>query len=788
MDEKVNSQVARGRMALMAALSVGVAASAAPALAQQAATPAAKEGEKKAVLLPTLGVEGQVAAPANKPEAVASPKYTAPLRETPQTITVIPSTVIKEQNLLNLRDILSNVPGITFAAGEGGAGGSDSITMRGYSATSDIAVDGVRDSGAYVRSDSFNLEQVEVTNGANSVYSGSGSVGGTINLVSKTAKDDNFTQASAGVGTDNYYRATVDANQKLDDNTALRINGMWHRNDVPGRDVEEFKRWGFAPSLTLGLRSDTQVSFSYFHQEDNNIPQYGVPYALNAYSHGILPGADSDAYYGYRNIDTQESTVNTGTVKIDHRFNDNLSVSNLSRWQKVDAFVTTSYLQGTWCLSSGVNAYTGAACTTRGLFTPSTNRGITRDATTTMLYNQTDLKAKVVTGGITHDLVLGASISSENFDQKSGNRLRNADGTIPTASFTPITIANPENVWNGPVNFTVTADADSEVENQALYLFDRVQLNDQFELNGGVRWEHNKGSYQTTSFAYATTGVTTTAAPVARNEENLFSWRAGAVYKPLPNGSVYVAIGNSKTPSQSAVNGSCTATGTGTTCNVDPETAKNYEIGTKWDLLDARLALTAALFRNERTNYKVTSNDPAVPDQQLDGKSRVDGVALGVAGMVTEGWNVFANYTYLDSEVLQGVSDFCLANPTVAACATALAGNNGRKGAPLTSTPKHAFSLWTTYDLPIGVQVGYGATYQGKIYPSNSTTLMNAVPSYWVHRASASYFVNDQVELRLNVNNLFDKTYYTRVRNVAASGWATPGEARNAMLTVNYSF
>ncbi|OYQ35637.1 hypothetical protein CHU95_07100 [Niveispirillum lacus] len=753
-------------------------------MAQQAAA----GSDKKTVILPTLGVEGQAVAPANKPETVASPKYTAPLRETPQTITVIPSTVIKEQNLLNLREILSNVPGITFAAGEGGVGASDSITMRGYSATSDIAVDGVRDSGAYVRSDSFNLEQVEVTNGANSVYSGSGSVGGTINLVSKIAKDDSFTQASAGIGTDHYYRATVDANQKLDDNTALRINGMWHRNDVPGRDVEEFKRWGFAPSLTLGLRSDTQVSFSYFHQEDNNIPQYGVPYALNAVSNGILPGADREAYYGYRNVDTQESTVNSGTVKIDHRFNDTLSVSNLSRWQKVDAFVTTSYLQGTWCLSSGINAYTGAACTTPGLYTPNTNRGITRDATTTMLYNQTDLKAKVVTGGITHDLVLGASISSENFDQESGNRLRNANGTVPTASFTPITIANPENVWNGPVNFAVGTDADSELENQALYLFDRVQLNDQFELNGGVRWEHNKGSYQTTSFTYATSGVTTTAAPVARNEENLFSWRAGAVFKPLPHGSVYIAVGNSKTPSQSAVNGACTATGAGATCNVDPETAKNYEIGTKWDLLDARLALTAALFRNERTNYKVTSNDPAVPDQQLDGKSRVDGVALGVAGMVSEGWNVFANYTYLDSEVLQGVSDFCLANPTVAACATALAANNGRKGAPLTSTPKHAFSLWTTYDLPTGVQLGYGATYQGKIYPSNSTTLMNAVPGYWVHRASASYFVTDQVELRLNVNNLFDKTYYTRVRNVAASGWATPGEARNAMLTVNYSF
>ena len=788
MDEKMISQVARGRMALMAALSVGVAASATPALAQQVPPPATGSGETGTLVLPTLGVQGQGLAPANKPEIVSSPKYTAPLRETPQTITVIPSTVIQEQNLLNLRDILSNVPGITFGAGEGGAGGSDSITLRGYSATNDIEIDGVRDSGAYVRSDSFNVEQVEVTNGANSVYSGSGSVGGTINLISKVAKDDTFTQASAGIGTEGYYRATVDTNQKLDDNTTLRINGMWHRNDAPGRDVEKFKRWGFAPSLTLGLRTDTQVSISYFHQEDDNVPQYGVPYARNAFVSGILPGADRGAYYGYRNVDQQDSTIDSATVKIDHRFNDSLSITNLSRWQQVDAFVTTSFLQGTWCLASGINAYTGAACATPGLFTPSTNRGITRDATTTTLYNQTDLKAVVKTGGVQHDLVLGAAVTSEHFEQQSGNRLRNADGTIPTAFYTDISIAAPQNVWRGPVNFTVTTDADNQLDNQAVYLFDRVQLNEQFELNGGVRWEHNQGSAKTTSFTYATTGVTVTPAPVARNEENLFSWRAGAVYKPAENASFYAAISNSKTPSQASVTGACTATGTSTTCDVAPETARNYEVGTKWDLLDAQLSLTAALFRNERSNYRVASNDPAVPNQQLDGKSRVNGVALGAAGAVTETWHIFANYTYLDSKVLQAVSDFCQANPDLPACTTAAAANNGRAGAPLTNTPKHAFSLWTTYDLPAGVQLGYGVTYQGKIFPNNSSALSNAVPGYWVHRAAASYFANDQVQLRLNVNNLFDKTYYTRVRNVAASGWATPGDARNATLSVTYSF
>ncbi|MFN3519782.1 MAG: TonB-dependent receptor plug domain-containing protein, partial [Sphingomonas sp.] len=112
----------------------------------------------------------------------ASAKATRPVRDTPQTVTILTNKTIEEQNLLTLRDVLSTVPGITFGAAEGGVAPSDQITLRGYSASSDITVDNVRDSGQYTRGDPFVIEQVEVVNGANSVYSGAGSVGGSINL------------------------------------------------------------------------------------------------------------------------------------------------------------------------------------------------------------------------------------------------------------------------------------------------------------------------------------------------------------------------------------------------------------------------------------------------------------------------------------------------------------------------------------------------------------------------------------------------------------------------------
>ena len=291
-----------------------------------------------------------------------SPKSTRSVRDTPQTVTVITGETVEQQNLLTLRDMLSTVPGITFGAAEGGSPPADSITLRGYSAGSDITQDGVRDSGAYSRSDSFNLEQLEIVNGANSVYGGSGSVGGSINIVTKRPLADTRVVVSGGIGTDNYYRGTVDANVRVNDLIAVRLNAMGHQNDVPGRDVEDYKRWGVAPAITLGVASPTRLTLQYLHQEDNNIPQYGVPYY--AIAGGMLPGVDRGNYYGYRNVDTQEITVDQATMTFEHDISDAVSLRNLSRWQQVTQLTIVGPPQGPYCLTGHVLP-TGAACPAR---------------------------------------------------------------------------------------------------------------------------------------------------------------------------------------------------------------------------------------------------------------------------------------------------------------------------------------------------------------------------------------------------------------------------------------
>lgn len=385
--------------------------------------------------LPKISVGGTEDS-AYKPEILNSPKYTESVRDTPQSVTVISKQLIEDQKLLSMRDILSTVPGITFGAGEGGGGYGDSITLRGFTGSSDITIDGVRDSAQYSRSDSFNLEQVEVVNGASSVYSGAGSVGGSINLVSKTAGEGDRSVLSGGFGSDGYGRLTGDINRQLSEGTAVRLNVMGHRNEVPGRDFEEFKRWGVAPSLALGVGSDTTVTLNLFHQKDGNIPQYGVPF----YNGGPLQGVDPGNYYGYHNIDEQQIDTDSFTAILNHRFSDALSLRNLSRIQKVGQLTVVDASQGTWCLPNNLQP-TGAACVSGtgaaaitvpvGQYLPSGPRGFVRDTTNKLLYNQTDFTGSFATGAIGHTVVAGLAFSHETFELDSSSDFRNPDGTNP---------------------------------------------------------------------------------------------------------------------------------------------------------------------------------------------------------------------------------------------------------------------------------------------------------------------------------------------------------------------
>ncbi|HRL93665.1 MAG TPA: TonB-dependent siderophore receptor [Pseudomonas sp.] len=729
------------------------------ALASSGALVVAAEAQSQALQLDGLTVDGKQDR-TYKVDKAASPKYTAPLLDTPQTITVIPEKMLEEQNALSLRQVLSNVSGITFAAGEGGGGLGDSINIRGFSANNSILIDGLRDSAQTSRTDTFNLEQVEVVKGPNSVYSGAGSTGGTINLVSKEARLDSFTKLGGGLGTDGYQRLTVDTNQQLDgiDGAAFRLNLMAHENDVAGRDEINYERWGIAPTVSFGLGSDTRLSLSYLHQTDDNLPDYGLP-ALNG---KVLAGVDSDKYYGFRNLDTEETDLDSFTVKFEHDLNDQVSLANIARYSETQrkTVVTAAHVNTKTYDSNGA-APGGVLPVPAGKFVYGGPAAYGRDYTTKLAINQTNLTWHFNTGFIEHTLVTGAEISQEKYDRTTFSYNTLAANQL-------FDLYNPPGYYGGPTNKQDSARAKSQLDDRAVYAFDTLKLSEQWDLNLGLRHERYEGEGKSATIA---NGV---QAPYTKLEssDDMLSSRVGLVYKPADNGSVYVAWGNSFNPSAESL------VGNGAGLNADnqdlePEENETYELGTKWELLDRRLSVNAAIFRVDKTNGRLDIDPGTTFNYTLDGKQRVEGIELGVSGKVTDNWEAFANYTQMRSEIIKAApSDFA------------------QEGQALANTPPRSFSLWNTYDLSQGWELGYGAQYVDERNVASTGTAK--IPAYWLHSAMASYQVNSELNLQLNVYNLFDEEYYDRVRtSVGASDRSSslvPGDARSAVLSASYSF
>lgn len=748
--------------------------SAVPAEATASATP------RTAVELPAVKVQGQTQNE-YKPEKPASTKYTEPLRDIPQTIQIIPAKVIEDQNQLTLRQMLSNVPGITFGAAEGGNGFGDNITFRGARIENDIQLDGLRDSAQTARTDPFNLEQLEVTKGASSVYSGSGAVTGTINQVSKTAKADDFTKASLGVGTDAYTRFTADANRKLSENSAFRINLMTHKNDSPERDEVWSERWGVAGSLALGIGTDTRATLNVLHQDSERVPDRGVLWrrAANPGQGAPVP-VDRSTYFGFSNVDRENATVDVFTAIIEKDLSETVTLRNTTRHATTKNDSTIATLNGLACIDGVPFNATGTCPTpTEGVtntWSPSGNSlipGNLRDDETTLDANVTELSWNLKSGGVEHSIVAGLALTRESFDRNT-RQARKADGTafdtsaadadgLAAAAITDLD--NPNRIWAGPLNWVTTTTNENTIDNHAIYVFDTVKFSEAWQFSAGLRAERNEANYRSFSATTATD---------ADSKDTLISGRLGLTYKPAQNGSIYVAYGNSEAPSSTSVIASCSATGSNQNCNLDPEETISYEIGTKWDLLDQKLAVTAALFRNDRTNMRVNSGDPEVTVQVLDGEARVDGIELSATGQITDKWSIYAGFALLRSEVLQSVASAQAAANVV----------DAQKGNDIPSTPEQSGSLWTSYKLPAGFEVGYGLTYTGE-YKTEGTDVTTTVPSSTVQNALIGWTATRELDLRLNINNLANEQYWSAVR---PHGWAHPGEGRSFVLTANYSF
>lgn len=575
-----------------------------PAFAAEPTTPPADASNE--TVLKEVKVEAN-AEPSNayKVEKASSPKLTQPLLDTPKSVQVVTQEAMREQGVTSLRDALRNISGISMAAGEGGVPAGDNLTLRGFSARTDLFIDGVRDIAGYNR-DSFNLETVEVSKGPGSALTGRGSTGGSVNLVSKSAKLDRFTSADLSLGTDNLQRLAVDTNQTVGENSALRVNLLSHSADVPGRDVADVSRWALAPSLAFGLETDTRLTLSHLHQTEDNMPDYGIPY-LN----GEPANVDRENYYGLKARDFEDITADISTVKLEHDFSKTLQLRNQLRYGEVsrESIITAPRM------------VTGS--------TTEVNRTAKqRDTEDSILVNQTDLTIKFDTGSIKHTVVTGLELAHETYD--------NNGKTVTNGLSTPLDNPNPNDPFTGTI--TPGTQAEAESDSLAVYLLDTAELSEQWLLSGGLRFDKFETDYETVTAA----GVATPF----HSEDDDVNGQLGLVYKPQKNGSIYLSYGTSINPSAEGL------TLNANTENLDPEESKSYELGTKWEFLNQQVLFSAAVFRTDKTNAR-TPGLPGEAPTVLNGEQRVDGYELSLSGVITDQWQAIFSYTHLDGEILK---------------------------------------------------------------------------------------------------------------------------------------
>ncbi len=702
-----------------------------------------------------------------KVDRVSSSKFTTPLLETPQTIAVVSNEVLTQQGATTLSQALRNTPGVTFLLGENGnTATGDSIFMRGFDTQGSIFIDGIRDLGTVSR-DTFNTEQVEIAKGPAGPDFGRSAASGYVNLVSKVPTAESFASGTVSYGSSSNGRVTGDYNHAFEDSgTAVRFNVMAQDGDVDGRDFIQRKGWAFAPSVAFGLDGETRSYFYLLHTEHDNTPDGGVPtIGLEGFDNaafdtggpnaGVIPErVDRNNYYGFAS-DFEEIKGTMFTARFEHDFSDNVTLHNTSRFGKLRQFYVLT----------GINALTATSPDPSQWTVARTRQAKFQE--NELITNQTNLTINVESGGVGHAITTGVElISEEQFNPTY------------TGLGTPIP---PANVYNPNRNDALPGYAPArngvftrgKTQTLGAYVFDTVSLNDRWQVNGGVRLD----SYDT-EFNSATlvgTAPNQVLTPLLlRSSDTLFSYKAGVLFKPAENGSIYLSHATSQQPPGGSNFTLSTAANNVNNPNLDPTEGENLELGTKWEFRDGALALSAAVYQSASKNE--LTPDPIDPTVFLQlGKREVKGVELGIVGNITDNWEVSAGISKMDTEVKRGLAN--------------------QNGLQITWSPELTFTSWTTYRTSFGLSLGGGFRYVDSVIrpvSSNNTppppnqTNMRQAPDYWVVDVMLGYDINERVSLQLNGYNLTDELYVASLNNSGAR--YSPGQPRSGLLTVNFKF
>jgi catecholate siderophore receptor len=629
-------------------------------------------------------------------EAISSATRTlTPLRDTPQSISVVTTEQIRDQSFQSINDIVKYIPGITAHQGENNR---DQLVIRGNSTSADFYLNGVRDDVQYYR-DLYNVAQLEALKGPNAMIFGRGGGGGVINRVTKEADFSSVREITLQGGSFSNRRVTADFGQPLNDKLAFRVNGLYENSDSFRRFVG-LERYGINPTTTLLPDAQTKLTFGYEYFHDGRTADRGIPSFQ-----GRPADTSRSTYFGNPNDSHVRADVHLLAGAFERQFG-RFNLRNRTQFGIYDR---------------GYQNYVPGAVTadkTRASISAYNNATKRKN-----IFNQTDLTFALNTGRVRHTFLIGTEVGRQLTDN-----FRNTGFFNNTA--TSILVPYNRPLVTTPVTFRQSAtDADNHLMTNlaAGYAQDQIALAKYVQVITGVRFD-----YFDLRFHNRRNGDN------LRRIDRLVSPRAGVVFKPITALSVYGNYSVAYLPSSGDQFSSLTTI----TQQVKPEKFANYELGVKWDVR-RNLALTAALYRQERTNTRATDpNDPTRIVQT--GSQRTDGFEIGVNGNVTRAWRIAGGYAHQDAFI-------------------ASATTTARAGAQVAQVPQHTFSLWNNYRFHPRWAAGLGLIQRSGMFAAVDNTV--TLPGYTRADAAVFFSINERWHLQANVENLFDRKYYLNADN-----------------------
>ncbi len=690
------------------------------------ATPVVYAQPASPIELPVTSVTGSREESGYKPEqSKAALKIDAPLRDIPQSINVVPQSVLRDQGADSLEDALKNVPGIGLSNGDGQR---DQVTIRGFSAIGDQYIDGIRDDALYFR-DMSNIERVEVIKGPAAVLYGRGSSGGLINSVTKKPTFAPVQEMGVSFDSEGKRRTQFDAGwaDQEQKNKAFRVTGALEDSDT-FREDGFLERKALAPSAYFQLSDDLEINLGASYLYDKRLIDFGIP-SLN----GRPVDVGRDKRFGSADADQDytRSEIFSLTAGIDYRINDAFTLSNTSRYYHYDLDRNNTLAH------TDANRFVTAP---DGTLLVKLKRGNVQRKEDGW-FNQTELKQNAMIAGLNHQLLYGVEFGRQEKDQQFYNQ--NDVARVPVYGDTLLPVPSQAN--------RKTGDGLNTQETTGLYVQDLIELSPHWKALLGVRYDEFDQSFRDDLNGKA---------ELERTDYTL-SPRAGLVWQPDDAQSYYLSISRSYQPSGEMFQVSAT------NVELEPEQTTNYEIGAKWNLLQDRLMLTAAVFRLERTDIKTT--DPINPAKLvLAGEQRTDGFETTFMGQLSDKWQLYGGYAFLDAEITKSNSK-----------------TNGvdNEGQVPTLTPRHSANLWAVRSLDTDWRVGMGANYVGSRYTAldNETEM----PGYTTVDA-ALFYQQPKWDAALRLFNVFDKEYYASAHG--SVDLITSGAPRTLELSANYRF